>query len=109
MAGAPVAPYRPPTWFDRRIFNPLVARLSGLGLSVAAGREFSRSEPQQRWAATQPRQSVDVRGPTVPGGAARPHAVGAEPARGPRGQARSWSAARMAAIRDTAAWRPAGC
>jgi hypothetical protein len=38
MADAPVASYRPPSWFDRRIVNPLVATLSGLGLSVAGSR-----------------------------------------------------------------------
>ena len=38
MAVKASAAYRAPSWFDRRIFNPLVARLSSLGLSFAGSR-----------------------------------------------------------------------
>ena len=38
MGTTPSATYRAPSWFDRRIFNPLVARLSSLGLSFAGSR-----------------------------------------------------------------------
>lgn len=38
MATTPPAAYRPPSWFDRHIFNPLIARLSSLGVSFAGSR-----------------------------------------------------------------------
>ena len=38
MATTPSAAYRPPNAFDRRIFNPLIARLSALGVSFAGSR-----------------------------------------------------------------------
>ena len=32
------APYRAPSWFDRRVFNPLIAGLTRLGLTFAGSR-----------------------------------------------------------------------
>ncbi len=39
MTTAPTrGPYRPPSWFDRKVFNPLIAALTRLGLSFAGSR-----------------------------------------------------------------------
>ncbi len=38
MAEMSAAHYRAPSWFDRKLFNPVVEVLSGLGLSFAGSR-----------------------------------------------------------------------
>lgn len=38
MTGPAHGEYRPPSWFDRTVFNPLIAMLSRLGLSFAGSR-----------------------------------------------------------------------
>ncbi len=51
MTNAARQGYRPPSWFDRQVFNPLVAALSRLGLSFAGSRTLEvrgRSSGQPR-------------------------------------------------------------
>ena len=73
--------YLAPDWFTRRVFNPLVARLTRWGVSLKGSRVLEvrgRSSGETRSTVV---NLLTVDGTPLPRGASRRDAVGAQPAR----------------------------